>query len=176
MSRIGVVPIDIPNGVDVDIKNKLVTVKGPKGELKYTLNNGISAKVDSNKVVVSRDSDEYKKFHGLARSLINNMTIGVSEGYKKELEIVGTGFRVQPKGTGLELALGFSHMVNIEPPKGIKFTAKDLKITVEGIDKQQVGEAAANIRKVKPPEPYKGKGIRYVGEIIKKKEGKTGAK
>jgi len=176
MSRVGKVPVDVPSGVEINIDGQLVLVKGAKGELSLALHEGISAKLQENQVLVERKSDDYKSFHGLSRSLVNNMVVGVSEGYKKTLEIVGTGYRVQQKGQGLELMLGFSHPVNVDAVEGIKYTVQENTIIVEGIDKQQVGEVAANIRKLKPPEPYKGKGIKYADEVIKKKEGKTGAK
>jgi large subunit ribosomal protein L6 len=176
MSRIGKIPVEIPSGVQINIDNNNVVVKGSKGELSHNLPDGIIAKVEENQILVNRKNDDYKALHGLNRTLINNMVIGVSEGYKKTLEIVGTGYRVQQKGQGLELMLGYSHPVNVDAVQGIKYIVQENNITVEGIDKQQVGEVAANIRKLKPPEPYKGKGIKYSDEQIIKKEGKTGAK
>ncbi len=177
MSRIGRLPIDVPAGVTVSIEGQNVSVKGPKGELSLTVAEPITAKMVENQIVVSRPDDERasRSLHGLTRTLINNQIIGVTQGYSKELEIVGTGYRVAQKGSGLELALGFSHPVNVDAPAGITFAVEgNNKITVSGINKQQVGETAANIRKIKKPEPYKGKGIRYVGEVVRRKAGKAG--
>ncbi|WP_029151047.1 50S ribosomal protein L6 [Microbacterium indicum] len=177
MSRIGRLPIDIPAGVDVKIDGQLVTVKGPKGELALTVASPIEAKVEENQVLVTRPDDEResRSLHGLTRTLINNNIIGVTQGYSKSLEIVGTGYRVQQKGSSLEFALGFSHPVTVEPPAGISFSVDgNTKLTVTGIDKQAVGEVAANIRKIRKPEPYKGKGVRYAGEQIRRKAGKAG--
>lgn len=176
MSRIGRLPIEIPAGVDVKVDGSVVTVKGPKGELALTVANPIEAKLEEGQVVVTRPNDEResRSLHGLTRTLINNNIIGVTQGYTKGLEVVGTGYRVQAKGTGLEFALGFSHPVNFAAPDGISFKVEGAKITVEGIDKQLVGEVAANIRKIRPPEPYKGKGIRYADEQVRRKAGKAG--
>ena len=177
MSRIGRLPIQVPAGVTVSIEGQSVSVKGPKGELSLVVAEPIKAELNENQVLVSRPDDERasRSLHGLTRTLINNQIIGVTEGYKKDLEIVGTGYRVAQKGSGIELALGFSHPVNVEPPAGITFTVEgNNKITVSGISKQQVGETAANIRKIKKPEPYKGKGIRYAGEVVRRKAGKSG--
>ncbi|GGF49620.1 50S ribosomal protein L6 [Microbacterium sorbitolivorans] len=177
MSRIGKLPIDIPAGVTVSVNDRVVTVKGAKGELSLTVAQPIDVKVEDNQVVVTRPDDERasRALHGLTRTLINNDIIGVSQGYSKGLEIVGTGYRVQQKGQGLELALGFSHPVNVEPPAGITFSVEgNTKITVSGISKQAVGECAANIRKIRKPEPYKGKGVRYAGEQVRRKAGKAG--
>ena len=177
MSRIGRLPIDIPTGVDVKIDGQAVTVKGPKGELSLTVANPIEVKLEENQVLVTRPDDERasRSLHGLTRTLINNQIIGVTQGYSKGLEIVGTGYRVAQKGASLELALGFSHPVTVEAPAGITLTVEgNNKITVAGIDKQAVGETAANIRKIKKPEPYKGKGIRYAGEVVRRKAGKAG--
>ncbi len=177
MSRIGKLPIDIPAGVDVAINGQVVTVKGPKGELALTVAEPIVAKVDDGQITVSRPDDEResRSLHGLTRTLINNNIIGVTQGYSKALEVVGTGYRVQQKGSNIEFALGFSHPVLVEPPAGITFTVEgNNKLTVSGIDKQAVGETAANIRKIRKPEPYKGKGVRYAGEVIRRKAGKAG--
>ncbi|WP_105566331.1 50S ribosomal protein L6 [Microbacterium halophytorum] len=177
MSRIGRLPIDIPAGVTVTIDGDQAIVKGPKGELSSRIASPIEAKVEENQVLVTRPDDERESraLHGLTRTLINNNIIGVTEGYSKGLEIVGTGYRVQQKGQGIELALGFSHPVSVEPPAGITFQVEgNNKITVTGIDKQAVGEVAANIRKIRKPEPYKGKGVRYAGEQVRRKAGKAG--
>ncbi|WP_022893868.1 50S ribosomal protein L6 [Agromyces subbeticus] len=177
MSRIGRLPIDIPAGVDVKIDGQAVSVKGPKGELALTVAAPIEVKLEENQVLVTRPDDERtsRSLHGLTRTLIANQIIGVTQGYSKALEIVGTGYRVAQKGGSLELALGFSHPVVVEAPAGITLTVEgNNKITVAGIDKQAVGETAANIRKIKKPEPYKGKGIRYAGEVVRRKAGKSG--
>ncbi len=177
MSRIGRLPIDIPSGVTVAVDGATVAVKGPKGELTLTVAKPIEVSVDEGQVVVSRPDDERESraLHGLTRSLINNNIIGVTQGYAKGLEVVGTGYRVQQKGSNIEFALGFSHPVVVEPPAGITFTVEgNNKVTVSGIDKQAVGEVAANIRKIRKPEPYKGKGVRYAGEVIRRKAGKAG--
>lgn len=177
MSRIGKLPITVPGGVDVKIEGQKVTVKGSKGELSLVVAEPIRVALEDGQVLVSRPDDERdsRALHGLTRTLINNNIIGVTEGYSKQLEVVGTGYRVQQKGTGLELALGFSHPVNVDAPEGISLAVEgNTKITVSGISKQAVGEAAANIRKLKKPEPYKGKGIRYAGENVRRKAGKAG--
>jgi large subunit ribosomal protein L6 len=177
MSRIGRLPIDIPAGVDVTVDGSAVTVKGPKGELSLTVASPIEVKLEENQVLVTRPDDERasRSLHGLTRTLIANQIIGVTEGYSKGLEIVGTGYRVAQRGSSVEFALGFSHPVVVEPPAGITLTVEgNNKITVAGIDKQAVGETAANIRKIKKPEPYKGKGIRYAGEVVRRKAGKSG--
>ena len=177
MSRIGKLPIDIPAGVTVSVADRVVTVQGAKGELSLTVAQPIDVKVEDNQVVVTRPDDERasRALHGLTRTLINNDIIGVSQGYSKGLEIVGTGYRVQQKGQALELALGFSHPVTVEPPAGITFAVEgNTKITVSGISKQAVGECAANIRKIRKPVPYKGKGVRYAGEQVRRKAGKAG--
>ena len=177
MSRIGNSPITVPSGVDVAVDGQEVTVKGSKGELSMTLPGAITATVDEGLVTVARpdDENESKAMHGLARSLVNNMVIGVSEGYQKKLEIVGVGYRAQAKGSNaLELQLGFSHSVSIQAPDGIEFEVpQQTEIIVKGIDKQLVGQVAADIRKWRKPEPYKGKGIRYEGERIIRKAGKA---
>ena len=177
MSRIGRLPISIPAGVEVKVDGNLVTVKGPKGELSHTVAAPITVALNENEITVSRPNDERlsRSLHGLTRTLIQNLIIGVTQGYEKKLEIVGTGYRVAAKGQGIELSLGFSHTVTVEPPEGITFTVDgNLKITVSGISKEQVGEVAANIRKIRPPEPYKGKGVRYAGENVRRKVGKAG--
>jgi large subunit ribosomal protein L6 len=177
MSRIGRLPIPIPSGVDVTVDGSAVTVKGPKGELQLTAPSPIQVKLEDGHVVVTRPDDEResRSLHGLTRTLIANQIIGVTQGYSKGLEIVGTGYRVQAKGASLEFALGFSHPVTVDPPAGISFTVDgNTKLAVHGIDKQAVGEVAANIRKLRKPEPYKGKGIRYAGEIVRRKAGKSG--
>ena len=180
MSRIGRKPIPVPSGVDIKLDGSTVTVKGPKGELKHTVAEPISVeKGDDGQFSVSRPDDERKskELHGLTRTLIANMVVGVTEGYRKSLEIAGTGYRVTAKGSDLEFALGFSHPVLVKAPQGITFTVeRPTLFHIAGIDKQQVGEVAANIRKIRPPEPYKGKGVKYVGEVIRRKAGKAGKK
>ena len=177
MSRIGRLPIDIPAGVSVTADGQDVVVKGPKGELTLTVANPIEVVVEENQVLVTRPDDEResRSLHGLTRTLISNNIVGVTEGYTKGLEVVGTGYRVAQKGSSVEFALGFSHPVLVDPPAGITFTVEgNNKLTVSGIDKQAVGEAAANIRKIRKPEPYKGKGVRYAGEVVRRKAGKAG--
>lgn len=177
MSRIGRLPIPVPAGVDVNIVGSLVTVKGPKGTLTHQVTSPVEAKLADNVITVVRPNDdrEARSRHGLNRTLIFNMIVGVTEGYVKVLEIVGTGYRVQAKGADLEFALGYSHPVSVAPPEGITFTVvSPTKINVSGIDKQQVGEVAANIRKLRKPDPYKGKGVRYAGEVVRRKVGKAG--
>lgn len=180
MSRIGRLPITVPSGVDVTIDGSQVTVKGPKGTLTHTVVSPISVEKGSGDadgvLVVKRPDDERdsRARHGLTRTLINNMVVGVTEGYSKGLEIVGVGYRVAAKGSDLEFALGFSHPVVVQPPAGINFVVDSpTALRVEGIDKQLVGETAANIRKLRKPEPYKGKGVRYVGEYVQRKAGKA---
>jgi len=177
MSRIGRMPIDIPAGVTVTVDGQDVTVKGPKGELSLTVASPIEAKVEENQVIVTRPDDERasRSLHGLTRTLINNNIIGVTQGYEKKLEVVGTGYRVNAKGQGIEFALGYSHPITVEPPQGITLSVEgNDKVIVSGIDKQAVGEVAANIRKLRKPEPYKGKGVRYEGEHVRRKAGKAG--
>ena len=177
MSRIGRLPISIPAGVDVKIDGQAVSVKGPKGELSLVVKAPIEAKIEEGTVVVTRPDDEResRSLHGLTRTLIANQIIGVTEGYTKGLEVVGTGYRVQAKGSNVEFALGYSHPITVEPPAGISFAVEgNNKLTVVGIDKQAVGEVAANIRKLRKPEPYKGKGVRYAGEVVRRKAGKSG--
>jgi large subunit ribosomal protein L6 len=176
MSRIGRLPIDIPAGVTITVEGQDVAVKGPKGELSLTVARPIEVKVEEGQVLVTRPDDEResRSLHGLTRTLINNNIIGVTQGYTKGLEVVGTGYRVAQKGSSIEFALGFSHPVLVDPPSGISFTVEgNNKVTVSGIDKQAVGEVAANIRKIRKPEPYKGKGIKYADEVIKRKAGKA---
>lgn len=178
MSRIGRQPINIPEGVTVSIADGTVNVKGPKGELSAKVLKGLEVSQKDNQVIVTQKTvnpDTQKQF-GLQRTIINNMVVGVSEGFKKELEINGVGFRAQMKGTTLEMSLGFSHPVEFNAPEGVEITVNQNLITVTGFDKQQVGEAAANIRMLKKPEPYKGKGIKYVDEHIRRKAGKAAAK
>ena len=177
MSRIGKLPVAIPSGVDVTIDGQTVQVKGPKGELQVTISEPIEVAQTEDGVTVTRPDDEResRSLHGLSRSLINNMVVGVTEGYEKKLEIHGTGYRVQNKGGSLEFALGYSHPVVVEAPEGISFTVENpTHFAVQGIDKQLVGETAANIRKLRRPDPYKGKGVRYEGEQIRRKVGKAG--
>jgi len=179
MSRIGRKSIPVPAGVDVTITGQTVKVKGPKGELSHTVAEPITVEQDGAELHVNRPNDERKakELHGLSRTLVANMIVGVTEGYKKTLEINGTGYRVTAKGKDLEFALGFSHPVNVVPPTGITFAVeRPTLFTVAGIDKQLVGEVAANIRKIRPPEPYKGKGVKYQGEVIRRKAGKAGKK
>src|ERR1700712_2412261 len=177
MSRIGRLPIEIPTGVDITINGQDVRVKGPKGELALTVKSPIEAKVEDGQVLVTRPDDEResRSLHGLTRTLIANQIIGVTQGYTKGLEVVGTGYRVQARGANIEFALGFSHPVLVEPPARITFAVEgNNRLTVSGNDKQAVGETAANIRKIRKPEPYKGKGVRYAGENVRRKPGKSG--
>lgn len=180
MSRIGIKPVDLPAGVEVKVDgNNAVTVKGPKGELTEQISKLLKVEVKDNTVTVSRESDAkaYREQHGLARTLIQNMVTGVTEGYEKKLELVGVGYKAEKKGKKLVLSLGYSHPVELEDPEGITTEAASAtEILVKGIDKAVVGNYAANIRSWRKPEPYKGKGIRYAGEHIRRKEGKTGAK
>jgi large subunit ribosomal protein L6 len=178
MSRIGRLPIPVPSGVDVAIDGQTVSVKGPKGSLSHTVAAPIAVERTEDGVLqVTRPDDERESraLHGLSRTLIANMITGVTEGYSKTLEIVGVGYRVQARGSDLEFALGYSHPVPVRAPDGITFTVEaPTRLRVTGIDKQQVGQVAANIRKLRKPDPYKGKGVRYQGEVIKRKVGKTG--
>ena len=180
MSRIGRLPVAIPAGVEVSVaEGNVVTVKGPKGTLERALPTEMEIKVEDGHVVVARPNDlkKMKSLHGLTRSLIHNMVVGVSEGYTKTLEVNGVGYRAQLQGKKLVMNLGFSHPVEIEPIEGITFeTPAATKVVVSGIDKELVGAAAADIRKWRKPEPYKGKGIKFEGEVIRRKEGKTGKK
>jgi large subunit ribosomal protein L6 len=178
MSRIGRAPITVPSGVDVTISDGHLTVKGPKGTLQRDLPGAITVRQDGEALLVERPNDERQNraLHGLVRSLVNNMVVGVTQGFTKELEIVGVGYRANAKGPGaMELALGFSHPVNITAPDGITFEVPaPTRIVVQGIDKEQVGQVAANIRAWRKPEPYKGKGVRYAGEQVRRKAGKAG--
>ena len=178
MSRIGRLPIPVPAGVEVTIDGRDVTVKGPKGTLTHTIVTPISIeKAEDGTLQVTRPNDERaaKERHGLTRTLVNNMIIGVTSGYSKVMEISGVGYRVQAKGSDLEFALGYSHPITVTPPEGISFTVEaPTRFVVSGIDKQKVGEVAANIRKLRKPDPYKAKGVRYQGEVIRRKVGKAG--
>ena len=177
MSRIGKKPVELPDGVDVVIDGTDVTVKGSKGELARTFHERIGFDRDDGVIVLTRpdDSRESRALHGLSRALLKNMVVGVSEGFTKELEIHGVGYRVALKGKDIELQDGFSHTVLVEAPEGITFDVPEqTRIVISGIDKEQVGQVAADVRKVRPPEPYKGKGIRYVGEYVRRKAGKAG--
>lgn len=178
MSRVGRMPVEIPGGVQVDIKGSNVHVKGPKGELKRTFSPLIGIKMDGNQITVERKSDApaERALHGTTRAVIANMVLGVSTGFEVVLEIEGVGYRAEMKGENLVLNVGYSHPVEIEPPAGISFEAdsKTRQIKVLGYDKEVVGQVAANVRKVRPPEPYHGKGIRYAGEYIRRKAGKAG--
>jgi large subunit ribosomal protein L6 len=177
MSRIGRLPIDIPAGVEIKIDGQDVAVKGPKGELSLTVANPIAVAIEDGQLLVTRPDDERqsRSLHGLTRTLIANQIVGVTDGYTKGLEVVGTGYRVAAKGNSLEFALGYSHSITVDPPAGISFAVEgNNKVTVIGIDKQAVGEVAANIRKLRKPEPYKGKGVRYAGEVVRRKAGKSG--
>ena len=175
MSRIGRTPIPLPEGVSVDISGQKVTVAGPKGELRHTVVEPIRVSESDGTLVVTRPTDRgpHRALHGLSRTLVANMVQGVSAGFERRLEIEGVGYRAQLRGASLELAVGFSHPVTIEPPEGIQFEVPaPTQVVVRGIDKQAVGQVAAQIRAVRPPEPYKGKGIRYVGEVVRRKVGK----
>lgn len=177
MSRIGKLPVPIPNGVDVEVEGSRVKVKGAKGELVREFSDRVALEVGDGQVVVSRfdDTRESRAHHGLVRALVNNMVIGVSDGYAKTLKIVGVGYRASSQGQGIELQVGFSHSVKIDGVDGISLEVPDqATIVVGGIDKELVGQVAANIRKVRPPEPYKGKGIRYADEYVRRKAGKAG--
>lgn len=179
MSRIGKLPITVPQGVTVTINGNAVSAKGPKGELARAIHPEIAISMDGNVITVARPSDEpaHKALHGLSRTLIANMVEGVSKGYRKELEITGVGFKAEPKPFGLQLALGFSHQIQYKAPAGIKLSApQPTQVVIEGADKEKVGQVAAEIRSLRPPEPYKGKGIKYVGETIRRKAGKAGGK
>lgn len=170
-------PIEVPAGVTVTIDGQDVAVKGPKGELSLTVATPIEVSLEEGQVLVTRPDDERasRSLHGLTRTLISNQIIGVTEGYSKGLEVVGTGYRVAAKGGSVEFALGYSHSITVDPPAGISFEVEgNNKLTVKGIDKQAVGEVAANIRKLRKPEPYKGKGVRYAGEVVRRKAGKSG--
>ncbi len=183
MSRIGNSPISVPSGVNIDVKDNVVTVKGAKGELKQTIDSSINVEVKDNELLVSRKNDQKqsKAFHGLYRSLINNMIVGVTEGYEKQLELVGVGFRASNNGNTLELSLGYSHPIYLVLPPEITVETKSERnqnpiIIVKSIDKQLIGQVCAKIRSLRKPEPYKGKGIKFVGEHIRRKAGKAAAK
>ncbi len=179
MSRIGKLPITVPGGVDVTVDGRDVTVKGPKGSLSHSIAAPITIEREEAVLRVVRPNDERtsKQLHGLTRTLISNMVVGVTDGYEKKLEIVGTGYRVVAKGAALEFALGYSHSITVEPPEGVTFTVEaPTRFSVSGIDKQKVGEVAANLRKLRKPDPYKGKGVRYAGEVVRRKVGKAGKK
>ena len=175
MSRIGKKPIDVPNGVQVTIEGQTVTVKGPKGQLAWTLAEEIVPSRDGETIVLSKrdETARAQSMWGLSRTLVNNMVVGVTTGYERTLELVGVGYRAAMKGQALSMQLGFSHDVDVKPPQGIAFAVpKQTEIRISGIDKQLVGETAARIRRIRPPEPYKGKGVRYMGEQVRRKEGK----
>ncbi len=177
MSRIGRLPIAIPSQVKIDISGSDITVRGPQGELSRTIRPEISVEMNEGTMSVARpsDSSQHRALHGLTRTLISNMVTGVSQGFTKTLELQGVGYRAAKQGNSLQLALGFSHPVVIDPPDGISFDVEGTtRVLVKGIDKEQVGQVAANIRKIRPPEPYKGKGIRYAGEVVRRKAGKAG--
>lgn len=178
MSRIGIKPIELPAGVEVTVDNNVVTVKGPKGELQETISNLVKVEIENGVLSVTRDSDaaQNRSQHGLARTLINNMVEGVTKGYEKKLLLVGVGYKAEKKGDTLVMNLGYSHPIEMVDPEGITTEVPDATtIIVKGIDKALVGNYAANVRKWRAPEPYKGKGIKYDGEVIRRKEGKTGA-
>ena len=179
MSRIGKAPIPVPSGVEVSIAGRTVSVKGPKGQLSREIPGEIIVRKDGDTILVERPNDERqnRSLHGLSRTLVNNMVVGVTEGFAKELEIVGVGYRAEAQGQNLRLALGFSHPVIVPAPDGISFEVPvQTRVIVKGIDKELVGQVAANIRSIRKPEPYKGKGVRYLGERILRKAGKTGKK
>ncbi len=179
MSRIGRKPITRPDNVKVTINDNIITVEGPKGVLNQTIPQDISIEIADSELLVTRPSDakKHRALHGLTRALVANMVDGVSKGFEKKLELVGVGYRAQLQGTKLVINIGFSHPVEVEPPQGIEFEVPAVtKITVKGIDKQLVGNTAAHIRAIRKPEPYKGKGIKYEGEVIRRKAGKSGAK
>ena len=182
MSRVGNAKITIPEGVDVNFNNNIINVKGPKGELTQEIDSCVTVTIEDSEISFSRESDapQHRSKHGLYRALVNNMVIGVSQGYKKELEVIGVGYRANARGQQLDLSLGYSHNIILEFPKEIKVTTVSEKgkapiVTLESIDKQLVGQAAAKIRSLRKPEPYKGKGIKYVGEELRRKAGKTAA-
>jgi large subunit ribosomal protein L6 len=179
MSRIGKKPVPVPNGVTVTVNGSSIAVKGPKGELSRKLHQDMQITVENGTVVVNRPSDEdfHRALHGLTRSLIANMVEGVTQGYKKQLEITGVGYKAEVKPFGLQLALGYSHPIEYRPPAGIKLTApQPTQVVIEGADKEKVGQVAAEIRSLRKPEPYKGKGVKYLGEQIRRKAGKAGGK
>ncbi|CAI7975683.1 MULTISPECIES: 50S ribosomal protein L6 [unclassified Parafrankia] len=177
MSRIGRQPISVPTGVEISLDGPKVTIKGPKGSLSHTVAEPIEVVREDGQLIVNRPNDERRSraLHGLTRTLVSNMVVGVTAGYSKTLEIVGVGYRVQARGSDLEFALGYSHPVPVKAPEGIRFEVQTpTRFVVHGIDKQQVGEVAAKIRGLRKPDPYKGKGVRYQGEVVRRKVGKTG--
>ena len=179
MSRIGKLPVTVPAGVTVKIEGNTVSVKGPKGELSRTIPGNISISMEGNSITLTRPSDETKDkaMHGLSRTLVANMVEGCAKGYVKSLEITGVGYKAEPKPFGLQLALGYSHQIQYKAPPGIKLSApQPTQVVIEGADKEKVGQVAAEIRLLRPPEPYKGKGIKYTGEVIRRKAGKAGGK
>ena len=176
MSRIGKLPIEVPSGVEVTVEGTLATVKGPKGTLAETIPTSISVRQEGNQLLVERPDDEreHRSLHGLVRSLMANMVEGVTKGYEKQLEIQGVGYRVQAQGADLVFSLGYSHQIPVKAPEGITFeVASPTRFSVKGINKQQVGQVAADIRRLRKPDPYKGKGVRYAGEVVRRKAGKT---
>jgi large subunit ribosomal protein L6 len=179
MSRIGKIPVAVPKGVTVSVEGNTLKVKGPKGELERTLNSALKVSYENDQVTVTRPSDEanHKALHGLSRTLVANMIEGVTKGFQKQLEIVGVGYKAETRPYGLQLALGFSHAVEYKAPKGIKLSApQPTSVVIEGANKEVVGQVAAELRSLRPPEPYKGKGIKYVGEHVRRKAGKAGGK
>jgi len=178
MSRIGRAPIQVPNSVNVTLNGDAVSVKGPKGQMAHEVPPGITVRQEGTELLVERESDNrtHRSLHGLTRTLVNNMVVGVSDGFEKRLEIIGTGYRAQQSGNGLSISVGYSHPVVFMPPDGITLAMDGPRVVVSGIDKQLVGEIAAKIRRIRPPEPYKGKGIRYMGEQVRRKAGKAGSK
>jgi len=179
VSRIGRKPISLPTGVEINIENNIITVKGPKGTLSQSIPEDIAIDQEENELLVKRPSDakRHRALHGLTRALVANMVTGVTSGFEKKLEMVGVGYRAQMQGSKLVISIGFSHPVEVEAPEGIEFEVPAVtKITVKGIDKQLVGNTAAHIRAIRKPEPYKGKGLRYENEVVRRKAGKTGAK
>lgn len=178
MSRIGRMPVTVPSGVDVEIKGSNIRVKGPKGELQRSFPAGVLISLDEGVISVQRETDErsHRALHGMTRALINNMVVGVSKGFEKVMEVNGVGYRAEMSGSNLMLYVGYSHPVTVKPPSGISFEVepRTRQIKVLGFDKEQVGQVAADIRKIRPPEPYKGKGIKYLDETIRRKAGKTG--
>lgn len=176
MSRVGKLPIQVPSGVTITVDDALITVAGPKGTLTESMQPGVNVKQEGSEIIVSRQTDEreHRAKHGLVRALVNNMVIGVTKGFEKKLEVNGVGFKIATEGTKLKMALGFSHDVYYQPPQGVNVSVEANNIVVSGISKQQVGQVAAEIRSFKKPEPYKGKGIKYVDERIIRKSGKSG--
>jgi large subunit ribosomal protein L6 len=176
MSRIGKLPIAVPKGVDVKLDDRHLTVKGPKGQLELDVHPEITVEIDGDEILVTRPSDQkqHRALHGLTRALVNNMVTGVTDGFERKLEIVGVGYRAEKQGSGLKLSLGFSHPVEYPAPEGISLEVpQPTEIVVQGIDKQKVGQVAAELRAFRPPEPYKGKGVRYAGEHVRRKAGKA---